>query len=93
MGIKRGREILEKASEIFDIPGEAAAGLPRVTITGTARAHVENHRGLLEYSTERIAVNAGRTVIKINGRELELAAMSDMELVITGTIISVEYVV
>ncbi len=93
MGIKHGRGILEKASEIFDIPGEAAAGLPRVTITGTIKAHIENHRGLLEYSTEHIAVNAGRTVIKINGKGLELAAMSDMELVITGTIISVEYVV
>ena len=92
LGKKRGRGIAEMASEIFDIPGEAA-GTPRVTITGTSRVHVENHRGLLEYSPQRISVNAGRMVIKINGENLELAAMSDMELVVTGSVMSVEYIV
>ena len=90
---RRGRGALERASEVFDIPGEAAAGLPRVTITGYSKIHVENHRGLLEYSTERIAVNTGRMVIRINGRDLELTAMSNLELVVTGTVISVEYII
>ena len=87
---RRDKDFFERASDIFDIPGEAA-GMPRVTITGFQRVHVENHRGLLEYSQERICVNSGRLVIRINGAGLELAAMSDMELVVTGKVSSVEY--
>ena len=92
MGKRKERGIVERASEIFDIPGEVTAGLPRVTITGASKVHVENHRGLLEYSTEQISVNAGRMVIRIRGKDMELAAMSDMELVVTGEVASVEYI-
>ena len=89
---KRGKSrLLDKAAEIFDLPGEAAAGQPRVTVTGAVKAHIENHRGLLEYSREQVSVNAGRMVIRIKGQGLDIAAMSDMELVVTGTVASVEF--
>lgn len=82
---------LIKAADVFDLPGEAVAGVPRVTVTGTSRVHVENHRGLLEYGTEEICVNAGRQIIRIRGKHLELSAMSDIEMVTTGVISSVEF--
>ncbi|MGM9520959.1 MAG: YabP/YqfC family sporulation protein [Oscillospiraceae bacterium] len=90
---KKSTGILEKTAEIFDLPGEAAAGLPRITITGTGRAHVENHRGLLEYSDQQIVVNAGSMMIRIKGEKLNIAAMSDMELVVTGKIAAAEFLV
>ena len=87
---KRALQAISKAADIFDIPGEAA-GIPRVTATGTGRVHIENHRGLLEYGRNVISVNAGQMVIKVSGEELELLAMSDMELVITGKVSSIEF--
>ena len=92
MAKKRTSEIIERAAAVFDLPGETAMGVVRVTLTGTSRAHIENHRGLLNYSEEEISLNGGRLIIKIRGEKLELAAMSDLELVITGRISSVEYV-
>ena len=86
-----GADILRRTSEIFDIPGEAAAGMARVTITGLRRVHVENHRGLLEYSPEEIMVNTGAFRVCIKGAGLDISAMSDMELVVTGSIKTVEY--
>ena len=93
MAVKKrwGADLLQRTSEIFDIPGEAAAGMPRVTITGMSRVHVENHRGLLEYSPEAIVVNTGGFRISVKGTRLDISAMSDMELVITGSIKTVEY--
>lgn len=82
---------LIKAAEVFDLPGEAIAGVPRVTVTGASRVHVENHRGLLEYGTEEICLSAGRQIIRVRGMKLELSAMSDIEMVITGTVASVEF--
>ncbi len=89
----RKKKLLEKAADIFDLPGEAAAGMSRLTITGYGKIHVENHRGLLEYGSEEIEINGGNTVIKITGKELELTAMSDCELVASGRLSSVEFIV
>ncbi len=87
----RGAELAAKTAAIFDIPGEAASGVPRVTVTGNSRVHVENHRGLLEYSGELIAVNARGMTVKIRGAGMEIEAMSDLELVVTGNILGVEF--
>lgn len=90
---KKQFELLTKAANVFDLPSEAVAGVPRVTITGTEKLHIENHKGLLGYGTEEITVNGGRVIIRISGEKLELTAMSDVELVISGRIKSVEYLV
>lgn len=91
MGKRKPGGIAERAASMFDLNAETAAGVVRVTVTGTARAHIENHRGLLGYAEEEISVNGGRVIIVIRGEGLELAAMSDMELVVTGQIAAVEY--
>lgn len=87
---KRGEKLLIKAAEIFDLPGETAVGVPRVTLTGQRRVHIENHRGLLEYGPEEIAVNTAVMTVKIRGRGLEISAMSDLEMVVTGTVLGME---
>ncbi len=80
---------LERTAEIFDIPGQAV-GLPRVELIGRHEARVENHRGILAYDAGEILVSGGKIVIRIRGRELRLGAMSARELIITGTVASVE---
>lgn len=87
---RRGEKLLVKAAEIFDLPGEAAVGVPRVTITGQRQVHIENHRGLLEYGPGEIAVNTAAMTVKLRGRGLEISAMSDLEMVVTGTIEAIE---
>lgn len=84
-------DFLEKAADIFDLPGEIVAGMPRLTITGCRRAFVESHHGILEYSREEIHVNGGRVIIKFIGSGMELRAMSDTELLITGKLSGVEF--
>ncbi len=86
------RDLPEVAAERFDLPADAVAGLPKLTITGKARVVIENHKGLLEYGEHMIEVNGGRVRIRINGAELELRAMNQDDLVITGQISSVEFI-
>ena len=57
-----------------------------------SRALIEDHRGLAGYSRERIEVNGGRTRLVINGEALELTAMDREALLVTGCILSVEFV-
>lgn len=89
--MKKKKSALLRAAEMFDVPGQPALGVARVTVTGSSRAHIENHRGLIEYGPELIGVNAGNMTLRIRGRGLEISAMSDMELVVTGEIAGVEF--
>jgi sporulation protein YqfC len=78
-------------AERFDLPPEVLPGVPRLTLTGTRRALVENHRGLLEYGRERVEINGGRVRLRLNGEDLELRAMDTGSILITGEIFSVEF--
>ena len=82
--------LLEKTAEIFDLPGDLVAGLPRVELTGRRELRMENHKGILAYGTDEIHVSGGKLIIKIRGSNLELRAMNASELLITGEIAGID---
>ena len=91
MGTKRKREgILEKTAEVFDLPGDLVAGLPRVELVGNRELRMENHRGILAYGTEEIHISGGKLILKIRGEDLEQRSMNAGELLITGLIRGVD---
>ena len=77
---------LERTAEVFDLPADALLGLPKLELVGDGELRVENHKGILAYGREEIHVSGGVFLIKIAGRELELRAMTGIELLITGRI-------
>jgi len=83
-------DLLEKTAARLSLPGEILAGLPKVEITGRGTLTVENHRGLLEYTQERIEINGGRIMITVRGDGMNIRSMSADALLVEGTIISVE---
>ena len=52
--------LLERTAEVFDLPGDLVAGLPRVEITGSRELRMENHKGILAYGPEEIHVSGGK---------------------------------
>jgi sporulation protein YqfC len=89
--MKNYQHVLTRAAELFDLPGEVVAGLPKITMTGDRRIHIENHRGLLEYDAALISVNCGGAILCVYGARLELVSMTAEELLITGAIRRVEF--
>lgn len=81
--------LLEKTAQLLEVPGQVV-GLPKVELTGRGELRMENHRGILAYGREEILVSGGKLLIRVRGAELELKAMNAGELLITGTIVSVE---
>lgn len=86
---KNQEGFLERTVQALDIPGQVA-GLPRVEIVGRCELRMENHKGILAYGEEEIVISGGKLLIKVKGDHLELKAMTAGELLITGTILSVE---
>lgn len=83
-------KIFEDISERFDLPADAAAGLPRVTVIGDRQVLVENHRGLLEYSGEIVELAGGRLRVRIRGEGLYLKAMDPEMILVGGQIFGVD---
>ena len=89
MGEKEG--LLMRASRLFDLPADALAGAPRVEIVGDGELRMAPHRGILAYGRSEIHISGGDVVVLVRGEELELRAMTQEELLITGTIAAVEF--
>ena len=83
---RAGLEVMDR----LDLPGELAAGGGRLGLGGGRPVYMEQHRGVLRYSTEVIDIAAANMMVRITGRELQLLAMTDRELRISGTIAAIE---
>ena len=82
--------ILDKLTRITDLADEAIPGRPLVEIVDHCRVLIENHRGVTEYGQAMIRVKVKFGSICVCGSNLELARMTKGQLIISGTIGSVE---
>jgi sporulation protein YqfC len=83
--------MLQRMSEVFDLPGEVLEGIPKLSLTGNRRLHIEGHKGMLEYDSSIIAINGGETILRVYGHNLEILSMNAEELLIAGNIVKVEF--
>ena len=85
MGERRGLEQLFSEPENWHI----GSALPLMELTGDRRLLIENHRGILEYSQERISVQVKFGTVSIIGTGLELCYISEKQLIVVGEILEI----
>ena len=84
--------VLNRVAELFDLPADVIAGLPRLEMVGSRQVYVEHHTGILSYSQEQIDANTTGGILRVRGTGLTLLAMTAGELRIGGEIDAVEWV-
>ena len=91
---RRDREggVLSAVAELFDLPADVVAGLPRLEMVGSRQLYLEHHTGILAYSQEQIDANTAAGVLRVRGERLTLLAMTAGELRIGGKIDAVDWV-
>lgn len=92
MAEKRRAGLLEKTAQLFDLPADVVAGVPRVELVGDGELRVENHRGILAYGPQEIHISGGVFGIRVCGESLELRTMNTLELLITGHVSGIHIV-
>ena len=88
----RNGGVLDTVAELFDLPADVVAGLPRLEMVGSRQLYVEHHAGILAYGEDQIDVNTHAGVLRVRGERLSLMAMTAEELRIGGRIAAVEWV-
>ncbi len=88
-----GRKIRlkRKIIEALDIPMETMLDVPRLTILGTERVLVENHKGIYEYFPNFARLQTGSGMLRVVGENLSIEELSAERLLVSGKIVSVEY--
>ena len=89
---RKERVVLRTVAELFDLPADVVAGLPRLEMVGSRQLYLEHHAGILAYSEEQIDVNTSAGALRVRGEGLSLLAMTAEELRIGGRIAAVEWV-
>lgn len=84
--------MLEGVAELFDLPADIVAGLPRLELIGGRQLYLERHYGILSCTTDQIDANTPAGILRIRGRGLTLLAMTADALRIGGHITGVEWV-
>ncbi len=80
----------DRISAAADLQEECPPRMPLVELYGDRRVLVEHHRGMTEYTRQRITVQVHRGLVTILGDGLELAKMTEHQLIICGCIYGVE---
>lgn len=89
---RKESRVLDTVAELFDLPADVVAGLPRLEMVGSRQMYLEHHAGILSYSEEQIDVNTPEGILRVRGKHLTLTAMTAEELRIGGAIAAVEWV-
>lgn len=84
--------IKEKMAQFLEMPKEVVLDFPKVVIVGDSELSIENYKGILEYESEVIRVKTADRIIKVGGKNLEITAITDEEIQITGTVSDVKFV-
>ena len=80
------QDLLSRFTEDLELPGEILPGQSLVELAGDSRVLIENHRGVTEYSRCRIGATVSFGRVLVCGENLELARMTQRQLVITGRV-------
>ena len=86
----RRENIADRIYRAADIPSEPLLQLPLVEIVGQKRMLVENHQGVVQYSTTLIGIKVSFGRLCVCEQGLKLLQMSKERLVITGCIDSIQ---
>ncbi|QGG47897.1 sporulation protein YqfC [Heliorestis convoluta] len=92
MAWERGKERLQKAlSGFLEMPKDVLMDYPKLTMIGNVQLVLENHRGIIEYSEEKMRIMVTGGQIEIVGEKLILKTILPEELVVEGHIKQVRF--
>lgn len=81
---------VEHLSGVFDIPPEVALDVPKTTWVGRLQLQIENHKGIVEYTSRKVRVRTAIGQIVVTGSRLKIGSILDGEIVVDGQIAGVE---
>jgi len=87
---EKKNRLMHEFANILEIPEDIFLNMPKITFIGSIQVYIENHRGVIEYTSEKLRVAVTGGEIEILGEDLVLKNILPDELLLEGKIKSME---
>ena len=75
---------LERFAEATEIPKDIFSGCSKLTTYSDNQIIVENYKGIMEYTDEKIRIKTGGKILYISGTALTICAITESDILIEG---------
>lgn len=82
---------MSKIDKILGIPDDISSDAPKITILSFEKMLIENYKCVLEYQDFFIRIKMSTGLININGYQMTMNDMTKDDIIVTGTIESVDF--
>lgn len=86
------RRLRKLTANVLDLPKDVIFDMPRMTMIGTMQLYIENHRGVQEFTSEKLKLSLSKGAVEVSGKNLVIRAILTEEMFIEGEIIEIKYV-
>ena len=91
MALAKQEKVKREVTAASALPKEIVLNLPLITLYGNEELNLENYKGVVEYTSERIRISTSKGILKIEGRNLLLKQVTSENISVTGGILRIEY--
>ncbi len=75
----------------MELPKDIALSMPKITVLAGKEASVENYKGVIELTREKIRLYTAAGILSLTGTELDISAITDEDISILGAIQKIEF--
>ena len=79
---------IERFAEKLEIPKDVISACSKATIYNDNQLIIENYKGILEYTDEKIRIKTPLKILCICGEKLFINAITDTDILIEGKLFS-----
>lgn len=89
--VRKLQSIINKLRNLqSNLVANSQLNLPRITIIGDIHIYIENHRGILRFTSQEVILKVTNGNIRINGSDLVIKMLLTEEILIEGKIDSIK---
>ena len=88
---RRMDDVREKWNDSLDTQPVTQAGMAQIELNGNREAVVDGCQGVLQYEETMIRLSTGRLIVRFCGTDLCIRTMQQNQILICGTIVSVDF--
>lgn len=81
---KTNKTRLERFADATEIPKDIFSGCSKLTTYNDNQLIVENYKGIMEYTNEKIRIKTGGRILCISGTALSICAITNCDILIEG---------
>lgn len=86
-----GRRLRGWTNGVLDLPQDLLQEMPRITLIGNKELYIENHRGVLHFSSGQLKLALAKGSLEITGENLVIRNILGQELAVEGIIGEIRY--